>query len=267
MQFKAGFLKNYLIDAPLPLAVERSMECSILSQQEFPRPILDIGCGEGIFAKNLFDEKIDVGIDPNAKELKRAKDLDMYVELIECYGDQIPKPDESFNTIMSNSVMEHIPGIEAVLKEAYRLLKDRGIMHLTLPTSRFDHYTFTYQLLNKLGLTTLKDNYRKGFNKFWRHYHYYNKEQWAEMFEKHGFKVVRCQEYGSKNTCILNAALSPFSVFPFITKKISNQWFIFPNVRKFTSKILSKFFDSKTIDPEVSENQGGLIYFCLTKEK
>ena len=57
MRFKDNFLLNYLKKAPVPLAVERSLECEILSRQEFVRPILDIGCGEGIFASVLFRGK------------------------------------------------------------------------------------------------------------------------------------------------------------------------------------------------------------------
>jgi len=63
MKFKSDFLYNYLKQAPISLAIERSFECEILSKQKFQRPILDIGCGEGLFALILFDEKINVGID------------------------------------------------------------------------------------------------------------------------------------------------------------------------------------------------------------
>ena len=63
MKFKNNFLYNYLKEAPVALSVERSLECEILSNQEFKYPILDLGCGEGVFANMLFDEKIDVGID------------------------------------------------------------------------------------------------------------------------------------------------------------------------------------------------------------
>ena len=40
MKFKNAFLEAYLNEAPVPLAFERAFECLILSQQEFPHPIL-----------------------------------------------------------------------------------------------------------------------------------------------------------------------------------------------------------------------------------
>src|SRR4051812_12209599 len=98
MRFKNNFLANYLTRAPAPLALERAFECEILSKQKFTHPILDIGCGEGLLAYILFDEEVDVGIDPNAKELERAKAFGIYNELIQCFGDNVPKASNSFKT-------------------------------------------------------------------------------------------------------------------------------------------------------------------------
>lgn len=150
--FNENFFDTYIKHAPLPLAIERTQECLLLSRQKFESPILDIGCGDGIFAKILFNQAIDLGVDPNKKELQRAQLTNKYSELIECYGDKIPKPDNSFKTIFSNSVMEHIPEILPVLKEANRLLDKDGRLYLTLPTHLFDKYTIGYQVLSKLGM-------------------------------------------------------------------------------------------------------------------
>ena len=126
MKINTKFLENYATQAPLALAFERVMECRILSRQTFERPILDIGCGEGLFAHVLFTEKIDTGIDPNARELQRAHALGGYHELIECFGDSIPRPDGAYQTVLSNSVVEHIPNLGPVLREAFRLLALEG---------------------------------------------------------------------------------------------------------------------------------------------
>ena len=141
MEFKQNFFRNYLLDAPLSLAIERSLESQILIQKKFIHPILDIGCGEGIFAYHLFDGQIDVSVEPNQKELQRAKTFNVYGELINCFGDRISKPDKTFKTIFSNSVFEHIPDIKGVLRESHRLLCDDGVIYLTLPTNLFEKYT------------------------------------------------------------------------------------------------------------------------------
>lgn len=267
MRFNDNFFKNFLLDAPLPLALERAMECKLLSTKEFRSPILDIGCGEGIFAKKLLKEKIEVGIDPNQSELNRARFYDAYDELIHCWGDKIAKKDGVFNTILSNSVLEHIPEIDKVLVEAHRLLSDEGIMYLTLPTNRFDQYTIVAQILAKLRLKGLQKYYQRGFNKFWAHYHYYNTDDWIKKFERNGFSVVEFQEYASKGVCLFNAASIPFSFFPFVTKKLFNRWFLFPRLRKFTAYILHALFKPLTDNPTAEAGRGGLVFFCLAKRK
>lgn len=268
MNFKENIFQNYLEKAPLPLVIERWYECEIYKTKEFKHPILDIGCGEGMFAHMLFDEKIDTGIDPNHKELEMAQEFNAYDELINCYGDNIPKEDKSYNTIFSNSVLEHIPQVDNVLKEAYRLLSDDGKMYVTIPTDKFDQYNVVYQLLSFLRLKGLAFKYSKFFNNFWAHYHYYNKDGWTEVFERSGFNVMYVKEYESKKACLLNDFLAPFSFFSFIVKKTTNKWFLFPSIRKYMAKILNGMFlsyleeDNKKIVID-----GGLIFFELQKKK
>src|SRR4051812_42839859 len=95
-QFRSDFLADYTASAPLALAFERTLECRLLSEQKLNRPILDLGCGDGLFARILFADRIDTGIDPNQKELRKAERTAAYKELIHCFGSRIPKPDGSY---------------------------------------------------------------------------------------------------------------------------------------------------------------------------
>ena len=267
VMFKQDFLKRYLSNAPVPLAIERSWECEILATRDFPRPVLDIGCGEGLFAHNLFEDKIDVGLDPNQRELARTKTFGLYDELLNCYGSEVPKEDQSYKTIFSNSVMEHIEEIEPVLKESHRLLADDGTMYLTLPTDKFDKYTLMNQILTKLGLLGLAERWRKFSNGFWAHYHYYTPEEWEEMFDRNGFKVTDKIEYGSKAQCMANDLFTPLCVGAFVVKKTTNEWFLFPKLRKFVAEkiyypIWCKFAALKK--PESGES--GLVFFALQRK-
>ena len=79
---KNNFLLDYLFETPTPLAIERSWECSLLSRQTLQKPILDVGCGDGIFAKVLSKTEMEVGIDPNPIEIERAAKVGIYKELL-----------------------------------------------------------------------------------------------------------------------------------------------------------------------------------------
>ena len=129
--------------APAALAVERSIESKYLNDKTFVRPILDIGCGDGVFAAAVFEEKIDTGIDFDVSEIERAKQYDAYSELLVCPAHKIPKKHNSYGTIFSNSVLEHIPELMPVLKEARRLLKPGDIFTLQFrqtALSSFKHF-------------------------------------------------------------------------------------------------------------------------------
>lgn len=264
MKFNVNFLKEYLNEAPIPLANERAFECLILSQQDFKRPILDIGCGDGIFAKILFKENIETGLDPLEHELESASNYNIYDELIHAYGDQIPKPDDTYQTIFSNSVLEHIKDLNPVLQEIRRVMKPGGRLYVTLPTNLFEKYTVISMLLNVLGLKKLADKYNNGFNKFWNHFHYYDREGWERIFEKNGFKTDKIIEYGTSTDCIINDALVPFSFPSFVVKKLANKFFISKRFRKLYSPMINSVLEKRIkIHPGLSN--GGLIFLSLRK--
>lgn len=263
MRFGSDFFRRYLDEAPLPLALERSLECAILSRQEFTRPILDIGCGEGMFARVLFDEPVDVGIDPQQSELDRAKQYGAYKELIRCYGASIPKKDGEFRTVFSNSVLEHIPDLEPVVREARRLIAADGVFYATVPTDLFDHYSMAYQLLDGLGLKAAAAAFSRFFNRFWRHYHYHTPEGWAELFSRNGFRVERRWQYCPKAVGVLDDAMA-FPALPSIfVKKALNRWFLWPAFRRnVTAPLLHALFKGwARVDP--AEKRGGIIFFEL----
>ena len=258
------YLTNYLAVAPLALAFERYLECKILSRYEFRRPVLDVGCGEGLFANILFKNKIDTGIDPNKKELLRAKSLDSYEELIQCYGDNIPKVDNYFNTIFSNSVCEHIADLENVLKEAFRVLKPGGVMYITVPTDLFDKYSFVNQILRFLSLEKISKKYSRFYNKFWKHYHYYDESTWHSLLKKNGFIVEQSHTYASPFSCVLNDILVPFAIMEVLTKKLLNRWTLLPRFRRIFLYPLSRIMSS-ILEDSIKCKKGGLIFLMVRK--
>jgi len=250
--------------APLALAFERILECRIYEKLHLESPILDLGCGEGLFAKILLIEKIDTGIDPNSKELARAKELDAYHELIQCFGDSIPKPDCSFNTVFSNSVLEHINEIKPVFKEVYRVLKPGGSFYFTVPSNYFEQYTIMNTILMYLGLSEAAKRFRMYYNRFWKHYHCYSLEMWQLMAEQSGFKVIRAFSYDSRKICLLNDFLTFFSVPAFFMKKLVNRWIIMPPLRRIIFSIIQPLAIALLKGGE-RDNGGGLVFIAAKK--
>lgn len=264
LKTNSDVVADYISMAPLALAFERIMECRILNKQTFERPVLDIGCGEGLFAKILFAGQVDTGIDPNARELSRACELGAYSELIQCRGDDIPKPDGSYRTIISNSVIEHIPDIRPVLTEAYRLLTPGGRLYLTVPSNRFDEYTWISQMLLFLHLKGLQQRFTTFFNHFWVHYHFYTPKYWGEIAAEAGFEIVDIRSYAPRRACLMNDLLVPFSVPEFITKKLTNRWTLFPRLRRIVLAPLT-FLGTLVLRGGEQCDNGGLVFLSLRK--
>jgi len=263
MLFNTDILRAYLAEAPIYLALERVWECEIYKQMEFQRPILDLGCGDGIFAKILFNEKIDTGLDPLRHELAYARNLDVYRELLNSCGNKIPKQDNSFSTIYSNSALEHIQDIESVLKEMYRVLKPRGKLYITVPTDKFDKYTVGNTIFS--FLPSMQNSYRKYFNYFWKHYHCYGADKWINIFEKNGFKFMSATGYGSREQCMFKNLMIIFTLPNYIAKKLLNRYYICPSLRKYLSAIIANLIYKKAmIEPLVKD--GGLIFLAFTKD-
>jgi len=253
-----------MAQAPFALAFERSLECQIFSGLPMAHPVLDLGCGDGLFATIVFDEKIDTGIDPDGKELESARVANAYVELIQCAGDAVPKPNGFFRTIFANSVLEHIPKLEPVLREMHRILAPGGRFYFTVPSQRFSHYTWGNQLLLALAGERLATKYRRLFDRFWRHYHCYAEQEWRRIAQDCGFVVIDSFTYGSKGICVLNDCIAPLGGPAFIFKRLMSRWTLLPSLRRIAVYPLYPLARRILRGGERSE-AGGLVFVAVTK--
>ncbi|MEJ2748014.1 MAG: methyltransferase domain-containing protein, partial [Anaerolineae bacterium] len=173
-------------------------EARFYQQLDLAEPILDLGCGDGHFSQMTFERPLTVGIDPWWGPLQKAQKSGMYQHLLQGLGDQMPFPDEHFATVISNSVLEHIPGIQAVLFEANRVLKPGGQLVITMPSHLFTQNLGGAQFFEKLGANGLADQYRHFFNFISRHAHTDSAEVWQERLARAGFAIERWQYYFSE---------------------------------------------------------------------
>ena len=112
-----------LRELPYFRAMLRAVEAQFYQDFALPHPILDVGCGDGHFASITFDARLDVGIDPWGAPLKEAQRRGGYHTLMQADGACLPFPDGYFACAVSNSVLEHIPHVAAVLAETRRVLQ------------------------------------------------------------------------------------------------------------------------------------------------
>lgn len=175
-------------------ALWRAVEISALSACDIPQGLgLDLGCGDGILT-NILLERIGsrrlVGIDPDPYETAAARQFKFYHRVHNCGGDAIPESDSTFDFVISNSVLEHIPFLEPVIAEISRVLKPGGQFFFTVPGPAF-HDNLSGSLFPHIN----RERYLGAIDKRLAHFHYLSPEDWMELCARHALVVDFCQGY------------------------------------------------------------------------
>src|SRR5439155_22187570 len=112
----------------------RSFELAAVRRHRLPRPILELGCGNGRFAE-LAGLRIDEAIDLNPRAVERARQLDHVYGQVRCADIRELNAREAANfaCVFANSVLEHVSELPSVLAACYELLRPGGQLVTTVP--------------------------------------------------------------------------------------------------------------------------------------
>jgi SAM-dependent methyltransferase len=131
--------------------------------------VLDIGCGGGNMIHHLSRYGRVKGIDVDARPVAMAQARGYDVR----QGDAtrgIPFPDASFDLVTALDVIEHVDADEAILREACRVARPRGILTVSVPALQ--------------SLWSYNDEING-------HKHRYTPRELRERVERAGFRVRR----------------------------------------------------------------------------
>jgi len=212
------------MEVPLHRALVRAAECRLLSERELPRPILDIGAGDGSFAWAVFAEPPEVGIDPDGRALREARRLGGYLSLAIGTGASLPFRDGSFASVISNSTLEHIPDLEPVIAEMSRVLAPGGTAVITTPSERFLDFTFGVRLFRFLRLGFLANLYRRWIVRVSRHYHCDPPAVWRERLAQAGLSLLEWRYYFSSASTSAADVAHYVSAPSLLTKRLLGRW-------------------------------------------
>lgn len=100
---------------------------------------LDLGCGEGVFTRELRLRGMEVvGLDLDASAVAAARRnmglLGIEYEALCADAQDVPFEDGSFDQVISTDVLEHVPSPEQAMREVFRLLRPGGKFVATVPT-------------------------------------------------------------------------------------------------------------------------------------
>lgn len=115
---------------------------------------VDIGCGSKPYEK-FFASDVYLGLEIETETNQTEKKADFYYD-----GKIFPFEDKSFDSAISNQVLEHVFTPVEFLKEVNRILKQEGLFLLTVPFVWDEHeQPYDYARYSSFGLThLLKEN-------------------------------------------------------------------------------------------------------------
>jgi SAM-dependent methyltransferase len=166
--------------------------------------------------------------------LGEAKGHGAYQLLTRSLGDALPYPDGYFATVISNSVLEHIPAIDPVLVEINRVLRcpspsdngSGGRFIFCVPSDHFSEMLFFSRLGRKLGAQVPAKRYEGYFNRISRHHHCDGPELWTARLEAAGMRVTDSFYYFSERALYALDLGHYLGVPSLISKKLFGRWIL-----------------------------------------
>ncbi len=183
-----------------PVALWRAVELRTAAEEQYPRPLLDFGCGDGLIGRALFGERgseppVDVGFDPWEEQLRRAARTGVYRHLALADGHRLPYRDSAFATVFSNSVLEHIPDLMPIVREVGRVLRVGGRFIFTVPSDGFRRLLDGYARRAEAGDLAGAEAYAAGVDRWLEHHHYHSPEEWAALLDGGEMELVTARYY------------------------------------------------------------------------
>jgi SAM-dependent methyltransferase len=226
-----------------------------------PRPVLDLGCGDGHFASATFDTPLDAGLDPWWGPLSEARQRRAYHVLAQADGARMPYPDDHFGSAISNSVLEHIPGVEAVLAQVARVLRPGAPFYFCVPGDNFLPFLSIGRALDALRLHSLGDAYRRAFNRISRHHHCDDAETWRRRLQGAGLQLDRWWPYFSRGALTALEWGHYLGLPSLLAKKLTGRWVLWPSRANLwlTDRLLRRYYE------EPLPQAGAYVFFVAHK--
>ncbi|MBS7618858.1 class I SAM-dependent methyltransferase [Candidatus Bathyarchaeota archaeon] len=178
---------------------------SILSYIKLPNSskLLDIGCSTGDLTAHI-SNKLGItqifGVDIDKEALSKAKAKGIITYLVDVSRERLPFADSFFEVCIMLNVIEHLENPDHALREAYRVLKNGGVLILTTPNSA-SWYNRVLFLLGKpiLGIDLSAEwgyTYPLGIKQVVSgHRRLYTLDSLKGLLSFHGFKIGKSKGY------------------------------------------------------------------------
>jgi len=234
---------QYFSMSPTALAIKECARLTALRKNDCPGPILDVGCGDGLFASMAFKGTEVWGIDIDAQEGRWAALSRAYAQVV--LGDitsaQLPRG--FFSTCVANCSLEHVPRIDLALQTIKSALKPGGKAYLFVPNREWAKHMLSARVLRAIGAPNLSDKLCDSIDRVFHHHHLYDAEGWRKVVAEAGLKVVAVDPVLSSATTVAFEAFLLPSIAGWANKKLTTRWTNFPRFRSLLGRPVFEVVD------------------------
>ena len=166
--------------------------------------LLDVGCGQKPY-QSLFPASEYVGLEIDTPENRARKQADYYYD-----GEVFPFPDQCFDGVICNQVLEHVFAPEIFLAEIRRVLKSGGNLLLTVPFVWDEHeQPWDYARYSSFGLKSLLE--KNGFEVAEQHKINADVRVLFQLVNAYLYKVLWTRQ-PIANLLVCGVVMAPFNI-------------------------------------------------------
>ena len=242
------------------------MEGEVFARQPLVSPVLDVACGDGIFAWATYGRRLDVGIDIDASGLGEARRLGVYRHLAVADARALPFRSGGFRTVTSVCAVEHMDGLPGVLRELSRVLAPGGRLLVTVPSDQFADLLLASRIWCALGFPGRARAYGARKNARSHHVNVLSLEAWRRALKGESLEVVQASYLLGRGVMALWSALtsSPFKLV-FLPFRLARErdW---PWARRLLQRLLLSTV-APVVERAAGEDSSSGGYLFLVAEK
>ena len=228
--------RHYFPHTPTALCIKECARLSVIRRYACPGPILDVGCGDGLFARIAFADAEVWGIDIDAAEGRWAAASQAYAQVVLGDVTRASLPQSFFATCVANCSLEHVPRIDLALKNILNSLRPGGTAYLFVPNLEWASHLKSARLSKMFGVPALGTYIQGAIDRQFRHHHLYDAEGWREVVAASGLRVTEVEPVLSTATTVAFEAFLLPSLAGLLNKKLTTRWTNFPPARRLFAK-------------------------------
>lgn len=255
----------YYSFTPAALALRETVRLAAVRNIDLPEPILDVGCGDGLFARLAYPGRQVWGIDINPNEVRRAQASQSYRTLIVGSVCDVDLPKNFFKSAIANCSLEHVPDLPGALRNIRQAMQPGAPFVLIVPTPDWSRHLAIPAALERMGFPAIGRAYGDALDKIFFHVHLHEDDWWRARLEETGFVTEEVRPLVRRSTSWAFDMLLIPSLIGYVTKRLTGRWVLAPALRPFTADFVRRLI-TKVAEHIPDDDRAG-EYILLTRAK